>query len=84
MLKRVVAGETPPLFRTFCRRNLHSKMRLVQFEEGGRTRVGVELSNGGDVVDITAADESIPTDMRSFLEGGDSVLEAAKRLVRYL
>ncbi len=54
-------------------------MRLVQFEEGDRVRVGVELNNGGDVVDISAADKTIPTDMRSFLEGGLSALDAAKK-----
>ncbi|XP_072046263.1 oxaloacetate tautomerase fahd2, mitochondrial-like [Amphiura filiformis] len=56
-------------------------MRLVQFEEGDRVRVGVELNNGGDVVDISAADKRIPTDMRSFLEGGESAIEAAKKVV---
>ncbi|XP_048585234.1 fumarylacetoacetate hydrolase domain-containing protein 2 [Nematostella vectensis] len=56
-------------------------MRLVQFEEGGRLRVGVELSDGGDVVDISTVDNSIPTDMRSFLEEGGEALEKARRAV---
>ncbi|XP_072027900.1 oxaloacetate tautomerase fahd2, mitochondrial-like [Amphiura filiformis] len=77
---RAVTGRVP-LLSPICKRNLHGKMRLVQFEEGGSVRVGVELSNGGDVVDISAADKSIPTDMRSFLEGGESAIEAAKKVV---
>ena len=54
-------------------------MRFVQFEDDGCVRVGVELSNGGDVLDITSADKSIPNDMKSFIQGGESVREAAKR-----
>ena len=60
------------------------KLRLVQFCEaggGGKRRVGVEQGNGGSVVDITAVDSSIPTDMKSFLQGWDSNAPAAERLV---
>ena len=54
-------------------------MRLVQFVEGGKRRVGVEVAAGGDVADITAVDSSIPRDMRSFLEGGDAIMAAAQK-----
>ncbi|XP_013379679.1 fumarylacetoacetate hydrolase domain-containing protein 2-like [Lingula anatina] len=56
-------------------------MRFVQFEEGGRRRVGVEKEDGGDVVDLSAFDKNIPTDMRSFLEGGQPMIQAAKSAV---
>ena len=53
-------------------------MRLIQFVEGGKQRVGVETSDGGDVVDVCAGDNSIPTDMRSFLEGGEEMTNKAQ------
>lgn len=55
-------------------------MRLVQFTDG-HSRVGVELGDGGDVVDLSAANASIPTDMRKFLDGGQSMLQKAKEWV---
>lgn len=55
------------------------KMRLVQFEEGGNTRIGVELKENGDVIDLCKENSSIPRDMRSFIEGGSDVLSAAKK-----
>ena len=58
-----------------------AKLRLVQFTAGGEHRVGVELKNQGDVVDITAVDPCIPKDMRSFLEGWENNLSAAERLI---
>ena len=54
-------------------------MRLVQFFEDGRQRVGVEIQNGGDIMDISAGDPSIPSDMKSFLEGGEEMMLKAKR-----
>jgi len=43
-------------------------VRLVQFTDSASTRVGVELSDGGDVADVTKADATIPSDMKSLLE----------------
>ena len=59
------------------------KLRLVQFCEvgGGRRRVGVEQGNGGSVVDITAVDPSIPSDMKSFIEAWDTSTTAATKSV---
>ena len=54
-------------------------LRLVQFEESGRRRVGVQRENGGSVVDITAVNPSIPTDMKSFIENWDTNLSLALR-----
>ena len=54
-------------------------MRLVQFVEAGRQRVGVEIKDGGDVVDVSAGDPSIPSDMKSFLEGGEDMMKKARR-----
>lgn len=59
------------------------KLRLVQFcERGGACgRVGVELGNGGSVVDVTRVDPSIPNDMRSFLQQWESSAPAALKAV---
>lgn len=54
-------------------------MRLLQFVEGGKQRVGVETKDGGEVVDLCAGDLSIPTDMKSFLEGGEEMMNKAQR-----
>ena len=43
-----------------------------------QVRVGVELPNGGDVVDVTVSDPSIPKSMLEVLRSGDAVLERVK------
>ena len=58
-------------------------MRLVTFENGGVRRVGVEVKDGGDFIDISAADPTIPKDMRSFLEAGESAISRAKAYVSF-
>ena len=57
------------------------KMRLVRFSHNGSTRIGAEVSQNGDIVDISAVDESIPNDTRLFLDAGESALLAARRSV---
>merc|ERR1719272_922369 len=54
-------------------------VRLVTFENGGVARVGVEVTDGGEIADITKANADIPTDMRSLLsmEGGVAKAKAA-------
>ncbi|XP_038070646.1 fumarylacetoacetate hydrolase domain-containing protein 2-like [Patiria miniata] len=56
-------------------------MRLVQFQCGGRMSVGAELGKGGDVVDFCAGDASIPSNMKTFVEGGQQMLDAAKQVI---
>jgi hypothetical protein len=58
-------------------------MRFVQFTaiEGGPQRLGVQLSHGGDVIDVSGVDSSIPNSMVKFLARGPAVLEKAKRFV---
>ena len=54
------------------------KMRFVQFEDSGNRRVGVELKENGDIVDLCKGNAAIPKDMRSFIQGGNAMLAAAK------
>lgn len=62
---------------------INMALRLVQFasKNGGERRMGVELQNGGSVVDLSSADVNIPKDMRSFLEAWDTNIAAATQLV---
>ena len=56
------------------------KLRLVQFETASSPqRVGVQLGDGGSVVDVCAAEPSLPRDMRSFLQGCDTNLPLAAK-----
>ena len=68
-------------FDAICRA-MASKLRLLQFcEKGGgpdTRRVGVEVE-GERVVDVTAVDTSIPTDMRTFLQAFDTNTAAATK-----
>jgi 2-keto-4-pentenoate hydratase/2-oxohepta-3-ene-1,7-dioic acid hydratase in catechol pathway len=54
-------------------------MRLATFTHGGRTRIGVV--DGSEVVDLSAAAPSLPTDMLAFLEAGGDALQAAREAV---
>lgn len=54
-------------------------MRLVQFVHNGSKRIGVELSDGGDIVNVCAVDSTIPKDTKSFLQDGQKAIVAAIR-----
>ena len=54
-------------------------MRFVQFMQGVRRCIGLELSQKGDIINLTDAGVKIPTDMRSFIEGEKAMLNAAQR-----
>jgi 2-keto-4-pentenoate hydratase/2-oxohepta-3-ene-1,7-dioic acid hydratase in catechol pathway len=52
-------------------------MRLVTFRDGTGTRIG-SLDSAGKVLDLGAADESLPRDMIALIAGGAGVLAAAR------
>lgn len=56
-----------------------SKMRFVQFQWNGRLAVGVEETDGGDIIDVTEIDPNVPHNMRDFIAGGQNNLLAAKK-----
>jgi len=58
------------------------KMRFVQFQSsnGGPQRLGVQLSLGGDIIDVSGVNSSIPNSLVKFLALGPAYLEKAKRL----
>ena len=57
-------------------------VRLITFEEDGVRRVGVELTDGGDVADVTKQNTALPTDMRSLLEMEGGIAAAAAYVKR--
>ncbi|CAH2009077.1 unnamed protein product [Acanthoscelides obtectus] len=60
------------------------KMRLVQYKlknQQGVQHLGAQLSIGGDIVDISAVDSSIPNTMVKFLREGPGMYDKAKRIV---
>ncbi|KAK7473982.1 hypothetical protein BaRGS_00032320 [Batillaria attramentaria] len=56
-------------------------MRFVQFDWNGRKAVGVEMKEGGDIVDVTEVDPTVPRNMRDFIQGGAPNLTAARNAV---
>lgn len=57
------------------------RMRFVQFRclKEGPQRLGVQLTQEGDVIDVSAVDSSIPNNLVQFLEGGSNLMEKTKR-----
>ena len=47
-------------------------MRLVTFEAGGRRRIGV-MATDQEILDVVAADPSMPTDMLALIAGWDTL-----------
>ncbi|XP_043275972.1 fumarylacetoacetate hydrolase domain-containing protein 2 isoform X2 [Venturia canescens] len=58
-------------------------MRFVQFvnKNGGPQHLGVQLQPGGDIIDVSAVNSRIPNNLKKFLEGGDELLNKAKRII---
>ena len=54
-------------------------MRFVQFESNGVPTLGVELKDGGDIVDVTKCDSTIPANMRDFIAAGDTAINKASK-----
>lgn len=56
-------------------------MRYVQYKNknGGNQYLGAQLSIGGDIVDISSVDSSIPNNLVDFLKLGQSTYEKARR-----
>ncbi|KAK3771851.1 hypothetical protein RRG08_028759 [Elysia crispata] len=56
-------------------------MRFVRYETSGRQGLGVELSENGNVVDLTSFDSTVSTSMQAFIEGGQESLHKASKAV---
>jgi hypothetical protein len=56
-------------------------MRFVQFSgtNGGPQRLGVQLTEDSDIIDISGVDSSIPNSLVKFLHAGPEMLERSKR-----
>jgi len=62
---------------------MDAKLRLVQFWHAGVTSVGVELSDGGPVVDICNVESPTPVsmDMKTFIKNWDNSVKMALQYV---
>ncbi|XP_071948577.1 oxaloacetate tautomerase fahd2, mitochondrial-like [Antedon mediterranea] len=67
---------------SFQTRQFNEKMRFVQFaSDNGKESVGVELENGGDVVDLLASGKLQCGNMVEFIKGGQHNLDIAKSII---
>ncbi|CAH1405374.1 unnamed protein product [Nezara viridula] len=59
------------------------KMRFVQykFKNDGPQRLGAQLSENGDIIEISAVKPSLPNNLVDFLKGGSELLNVAKSVV---
>ena len=55
------------------------KMRLVQFIKNSIQRVGVEIKQNGDIIDLSKINQSITKDMVTFLKSGEEGVNLAKK-----
>ncbi|CAG9760117.1 unnamed protein product [Ceutorhynchus assimilis] len=79
------------LGRSILKKHLHrnfsisatNKMRYVQYKnkKGGKQHLGAQLSIGGDIIDISSVDSSIPNNLVDFLKLGNSTYEKARRII---
>lgn len=69
--------------RRFCTGANGLKMRFVQFSttDNGPQRLGVQLSQEDDIIDVSGVDHSVPNGLVQFLQAGPGLLERAKRIV---
>ncbi|KAF7271660.1 hypothetical protein GWI33_015509 [Rhynchophorus ferrugineus] len=60
-----------------------NNMRYVQYKlkSGGPQHLGAQLSPGGDIIDISAVDSTIPNNLVDFLKAGSSTYEKSKRII---
>ncbi|XP_066253174.1 fumarylacetoacetate hydrolase domain-containing protein 2 [Euwallacea similis] len=58
-------------------------MRYVQYrnKNGGQQYLGAQLSIGGDIIDISSVDSTIPNNLVDFLNLGQSTYEKARRII---
>ena len=58
-------------------------MRLITFVHNGATRIGALVTRNGQeqVVDFQRADPNLPTDMLTFLKGGEAIKSAAQKAI---
>jgi 2-keto-4-pentenoate hydratase/2-oxohepta-3-ene-1,7-dioic acid hydratase in catechol pathway len=55
--------------------------RIVRYEHGGKSKIGVELGDGGDLVDLRAVDPSLPEEMWQFMRLGADALKTVDQLL---
>lgn len=58
-----------------------TEMRFVQYTcvKDGPQRLGAQLSDGGDIIEISAVKPELPNNLVDFLKGGPELMNKAKR-----
>uniref|UniRef100_A0A1B6CY00 Fumarylacetoacetase-like C-terminal domain-containing protein n=2 Tax=Clastoptera arizonana TaxID=38151 RepID=A0A1B6CY00_9HEMI len=58
-------------------------MRFVQYKclSGGPQKLGVQLAQDGNIIEVSAVDPMIPNNLVQFLDGGTNLIEKVKRIV---
>lgn len=85
--KENCSSSTHCIFSGLLRRDFStgffSRMRFVQFSgnRGSPQRLGVQLTQDGDIIDISGVDSSIPNSLVQLLYAGPEMLEKSKRVV---
>ena len=67
--------------KRFFSNSITVKMRFVQYtsKTNGPQRLGAQLSETGDIIEISAVKPSLPNNLVDFLKGGSELLNIAKR-----
>lgn len=74
-----MARRTPPPMAEVSAKRMKQGHRIVRYEHQGKVKIGVELGDGGDVVDIRAVDPSLPEEMWMFMRHGAYALGKVDR-----
>lgn len=86
---RILFDKRTALIETVSKREFSvtgaRKMRFVQYtaRDGGPQHLGAQITQDGDIFDISAVDSSIPNSLVKFLATGNGTLEKAKRSVTF-
>ncbi|XP_013088119.2 fumarylacetoacetate hydrolase domain-containing protein 2-like [Biomphalaria glabrata] len=80
LYRRLLTGSKTLTLTSQIIRQFH-KMRFVQFQSESGRGVGVELGDGGDIVDLNKCSSQIPNNMKDFIAGGQTYLDIAKSAV---
>lgn len=76
---KVIRTDSIRSFSVSTRKN----MRYVQYrlKTGGQQHLGAQIAPGGDIIDISSVDSTIPNNLVDFLKAGESTYAKSKRIL---
>ena len=69
-LKMALASRPRSPVQDMSTKRIRQGHRIVRYEHCGKSKIGVELGDGGDIVDLRAVDPSLPEEMWLFMRLG--------------